>query len=89
MPSEKALEQKAVTTGKIDAFLSFLFTVVGLASVELLGWALTLLPMLTTYKDGTYRWATVPLGIIIGAIVKGVDRRVHESPDDRTGLISI
>lgn len=83
------MEEKAVETGKLDGILAAVFSVGGLAVTELIGWLITLLPMLDTFQGGKYRWLTVPLGIILGAIVKGLDRKKHEDPSPSTGLVRL
>lgn len=82
-------EEEAVKVGKLDAALAFLFSTGSVIVLDLLGWALTALPFLDTWQDGQYRWATVPLGIILGAIIKGYDRKKHEDPSKSTGLIEV
>lgn len=86
---EKVQEREAVKTGRLDAILAAVFSVGGVAVAELLGWLITLLPMLDTFQAGKYRWLTVPLGIILGAIVKGLDRKKHEDPSPSTGLVRL
>lgn len=86
---EKVQEQKAVETGRLDAILAAVFSVGGVAIAELIGWVITLLPFLDTWQGGKYRWLTVPLGIVLGAIVKGLDRKKHEDPSPSKGLIEV
>lgn len=87
--SKEAQESKALATGKLDAFLTSLFAIGGLVLAELLGYLLTLVPMLDTWQGGKYRWLTVPVGIVIGAIVKGIDRKKHEDSSASTGLVKL
>lgn len=83
-------EAKAKATGIKDGLLTVVFTVLAYAGVELLTWLLTVLPILDTYQAGKYAFLQVPLALIIGAVLKGIDRKKHEDPSDAaTGLVSI
>ena len=84
------MEEKAKAVGVKDGLLTVLFTVVSYAGVELLTWVLTILPVLGDYEAGKYAWLQVPLAIVIGAVLKGIDRKKHEDPTDpATGLVQI
>jgi len=77
---------KAKSTGFKDSVL------VVLASG--LGYVLTLvleqiLPFLDTAWNGDYAWTQPIIALIIGAAVKGLDRFIHEAPNDATGLVKI
>lgn len=81
---------KAKATGIKDGLLTVLFTVLSYAGVELLTYLLTLLPILDTYQAGKYAFLQVPLALIGGAILKGIDRKKHEDPQDpATGIVSL
>lgn len=83
-------EAKARATGIKDGFLTVVFTVLAYAGVELITWLLTVLPILDTYEAGKYAFLQVPLALILGAILKGIDRKKHEDPtDSSTGLVSL
>lgn len=82
--------EKAKAVGFKDGLLTVVFTVLAYAGVELLTFLLTLLPILGTWEAGKYAAFQVPLSLIIGAIIKGIDRKKHEDPtDDKTGLVSL
>lgn len=83
-------EAKAKSVGIKDGFLTVLFTVISYAGIELLTWLLTILPFLNDYEAGKYAWLQVPLAVVIGAVLKGIDRKKHEDPTDpATGLVQI
>lgn len=83
-------EAKAKATGIKDGLLTIVFTVAAYAGVELLTFVLSLLPLLADYEAGKYAFLQVPLALIIGAVLKGIDRKKHEDPSDAsTGLVSI
>lgn len=85
-----ATRNRAKTTGVIDGLLTVLFTIGSYAAVELLTFALTLLPLLTNYEAGKYLWLQAPLALILGAILKGLDRKKHEDPATvETGLVKL
>lgn len=81
---------KAKATGIKDGLLTVIFTVAAYAGVELLTFVLSLLPMLADYEAGKYAWLQVPLALVIGSILKGLDRKKHEDPtDSSTGLVTL
>lgn len=81
---------RAKATGIKDGFLTVVYTVLAYAGVELLTWLLTVLPILDTYQAGKYAFLQVPVALIIGAVLKGIDRKKHEDPaDGSTGLVSL
>lgn len=86
---DKVQEQKAVETGRVDAILAAIFSTGAVVVTELLGYLITLVPFLDTWQGGKYRWLTVPAGIILGAIVKGIDRKKHEDPSPSTGIVKL
>lgn len=80
----------AKATGIKDGFLTVLFTVAAYAGVELLTFVLSLLPLLSDYEAGKYAWIQAPLALLIGSVLKGIDRKKHEDPTDAsTGLVSL
>lgn len=89
MSTKKEQEVKAVKVGKLDAVLSVIFVVAGIAVIELLSWLITVLPVLDSYEGGKYVWLKIPIGILIGAVLKGVDRKKHEDPTPSNGLIDV
>lgn len=81
---------KATATGIKDGLLTVFLTVAAYAGIELLTFALTVLPVLDTWQAGKYAFLQVPLALIIGAILKGIDRKKHEDPSDSaTGLVKL
>lgn len=81
---------KAKATGIKDGLLTVVFTVAAYAGVELITYVLTLLPLLNDYQAGKYAFLQVPLALVLGAILKGIDRKKHEDPSDTSsGLVSL
>lgn len=74
---------KAVRTGILDGLLVITFQFIGM----LLAYALTLLPFLDTFQQGRYGWVKFPLGILLGAGIKALDRKKHEDGTPATGLV--
>lgn len=83
--SNTNLNDKAVRTGVVDGFLTVLFQALGL----LVAYLITLLPFLDTFQDGRYSWVKFPLGVLLGAAVKALDRKIHEDPTPSTGLLPL
>lgn len=82
--------EKAKATGIKDGFLTVVFTVAAYAGVELITFVLSLLPMLADYEAGKYAFLQVPLALILGAVLKGIDRKKHEDPTDQaSGLVQL
>lgn len=79
------VDQKAVQTGVLDGLLVIVFQFAG----QLLAYAVTLLPFLDTFQQGRYSWAKFPIGILIGAGIKALDRKRHEDSSSATGLVSL
>lgn len=85
-----ATPERATATGIKDGLLTVVFTVASYAGVELLTYLLTLLPFLGTYQAGKYAFLQVPLALVLGAVLKGLDRKKHEDPaDTKTGLVNL
>lgn len=82
-------ERRAVIIGKLDAMLTFLFTIAAFAFTEFVAWAITALPQINTSDWGRYNWAKIPVSILIAAFLKGIDRKRHEDPTPSTGLIEV
>lgn len=82
-------EQKAVETGIKDGFLTVLFSIGSYAGVNLLTYALSLLPFLKTLNGGKWAWLEVPLALVLAAAIKGFDRKKHEDPSTASGLVKI
>lgn len=81
---------KAKATGIRDGLLTVIFTVASYAGVELITYLLTVVPVLDTYQAGKYAFLQVPIALVLGAILKGIDRKKHEDPSDpSTGLVSL
>lgn len=81
---------KAKATGIKDGLLTVLFAVLSYAGVELVTFALSLLPMLGDYEAGKYAFLQVPITLVLTAILKGIDRKKHEDPTDPAkGLVSL
>lgn len=80
--------QKAQVVGVKDSFLMLLFTISGYVAVSVLTWALSALPMVNLGPK--WEFIKVPLALLIGAALKGLDRFKHENPaDPQTGLVQI
>lgn len=88
---ERTQEAKAITNGKLDAFLVGLFALLATLAVQLLEWLLTQgLDLL----DGVVTWSLWPFAkgliILLGTMVlKGLDRKKHEDPSTSTGLVKL
>lgn len=78
-------DQKAVRTGVLDGLLVIVFQFAG----QLGAYAITLLPFLDTFQQGRYSWVKFPLGILLGAAIKALDRKKHEDASPATGLVSL
>lgn len=78
-------DQKAVQVGVLDGFLVIVFQFAG----QLAAYAITLLPFLDTFQQGRYSWVKFPLGILLGAAIKALDRKKHEDSTPSTGLIDL
>lgn len=76
---------KAILTGIVDGVVNILF----LAAGQLIAYAITLVPFLDTFQQGKYAWAKVPVGILLGVILKSVDRKKHEDPSPSKGLLPL
>lgn len=86
MPTTKPTEdQKAVQVGVLDGFLVIVFQFAG----ALAAWLITQLPFLDTFEDGRYSWVKWPLGILLGAGIKALDRKKHEDSSASTGLVDL
>jgi hypothetical protein len=79
-------EAKAKATGFKDAVLVVLAT--GAAYVLTLAGE-QLVPFLSTAWDGKYAWTQPIVALLIGAVIKGLDRKKHEDPSPSTGLLKI
>lgn len=79
------VDEKAKRTAVVDGFLVVLFQALGL----LVTYLLTLLPFLDTFQQGRYAWVKLPLGVLLGAAIKALDRKKHEDSTGSTGLVSL
>jgi hypothetical protein len=79
----RAIDAKSKKTAILDGFLVIVFQFVGQLGV----YAITLLPFLDTFQQGRYSWVKFPLGILLGALIKALDRKKHEDATPSNGLI--
>lgn len=79
-------EEKAKATGFKDAVLVVLAT--GAAYVLTLV-SEQLLPFLQTAWNGDYAWTQPIIALLLGAAIKGLDRKKHEDPSASSGLVKI
>lgn len=84
-PTRYEQDIKAVSTGWKDGLLTLGFTVAG----QIIAYVITLLPFLDTVQQGRWAWLKVPAGLVLAAILKGIDRKIHEDSTSRTGLVKV
>ncbi len=85
MATKVQTDEKAFRSGVVDGVLTILFQSAG----QLVAYAITLLPFLETFQSGKWSWVQFPLGVLLGALAKAIDRKIHEDSSKRTGLIPV
>ena len=78
-------EVKAIIIGLKDGLINIFFQFLG----QIVAFITVQLPLINKIQDGKYAWTQVLLGLILGTLAKAIDRKIHEDPSKRTGLIQI
>lgn len=86
MPSPaKVQDAKAINTGFKDAVLVLLFGV----GAYIITYVITLLPFLDTFQQGKYAWVKPLAAVLLGAALKGLDRKKHDDSSPASGLVNV
>ena len=83
---EPKTHAEAKSVGFKDSVLTVLFLTAGFLLTHV---ADAIVPYLDTAWDGQYAWTKPIIAILIGAVIKGIDRKKHEDPSPSTGIVPI